>query len=110
MIMKIPAKIRLKRIWSDIKRKIPFIKTPSFTPEGEAFLIHIKNLYRGNYPHSESSRDIVDKIKKQFTIENDDEAIEILFMNFYAVGLVDEVDLFEIKQIALEKKGIRHGL
>lgn len=100
MTMKIPAKIRLKRIWFDIKREIPFVKTPSFTPEGQALIMHMRNLYAGDSSYSTLARELVDDAKKQFKIDNDREAVEILYLHFYGMGLIDELDLFELKQLS----------
>lgn len=97
--LKIPAKVRLRRIWMDFRRKVPFLKTPHFTPEGEALIMHMKNLYRGDHAYSELTRQLVDDTKEHLKIEDDKEAIEALYLHFYAMGLVDELDLFELQQI-----------
>lgn len=97
--MKIPAKVRWRRLWMDIRRKVPFLKTPHFTPEGEALIIHMKNLYRGDHAYSELARQLVDDTKERLKIEDDREAVQVLYLHFYALGLIDELDLFELQQI-----------
>lgn len=97
--LKIPAKVRLRRIWMDFRRKVPFLKTPHFTLEGEALVMHMKNLYRGDHAYSEFTRQLVDNIKEHLKTEDDKEAIEALYLHFYAMGLIDELDLFELEQI-----------
>lgn len=100
MTMKIPANVRMRRLWADIRRKIPFLKSPHFTPEGQALIMHMRNLYAGDLPYSTLARELVDDAKKRFKIDDDRKAVEILYLHFYGMGLIDELDLFELKQLS----------
>ena len=94
--MRIPANIRIRRLIVDLKRKIPFFKPIMLTNEGEALVIHLRNLYRGDAPYSNHARDYVNGIMKQ-TKTDEKTAVEAIFLNFYAMGLIDEIALVELK-------------
>lgn len=94
--MKIPASIRMTRLWTDIKRRMPFLKHTVITPEGQALLIHLRNLYHGDAAYSDFAREFVDHIMENLNLE-EKEAVESIYLFFYGKGLIDELDLLQLK-------------
>lgn len=103
MKLQIPMSVRLGRLWHDIKVRLPFTKVPTLTPEGEAFLLHLKNLYRGSQAYSPMARELVDNIMEQLQV-NEREAVQTIYASFYRMGLIDEIDLAELQLISNEDK------
>lgn len=96
--MKIPAQVRYQRVWNDFKRKFPFTKRAALTEEGEAFLMHLKNLYHGNAAHSVIAKEFVDDVMER-TQCDEKEAVESIYLHFYAIGLIDEIELAKLELI-----------
>lgn len=103
MKLQIPMRVRFRRLLTDLKSKIPFVKTATLTDLGEAFLLHLKNIARGNEASSPMARELVGEVMKSLNV-NEKEAVQTIYASFYQIGLIDEIDLAELQIIINESQ------
>ena len=90
--MEITKRMRRLRRWNLFKRNIPFARYVSITSEGEAAILHLRNMYQGSHAYSEIARKAVDDVMANYGL-TEKEAIEFLFRTFYVFGVIDEDQL-----------------